>query len=148
MKHEFCPECGAVLVDPAEHSDAARRRFFAIIRDAFDNMPEHWRPIIASPEHLRKWVLCKIGHCDATVTNCGSKASALEVQALAKRLDTFAVVDIAGKVVTVATARSIRKRVCPKAMFMPITEKAYAYLNEMMGYDVERSEFAEQRRAA
>ncbi len=142
-KVETCPECGCFIADPAEHSDKARARFFAIIADAYGNMPERWRPLIASSEHLRKWVLCRIGHCDTTTTDCGSKAAAERVAVLAKQLDTFAVVEIRGALVTTMIARSIRKRVCPKAMFMPLTEKAYAYLNEMMGYDVERSEFRE-----
>jgi hypothetical protein len=142
-KHEFCPDCGSVLVDPAEHSDKARARFFAIIADAYLNMPAQWKPLIGSKEHLRKWVLCQVGHCDTTATDCGSKAAAERIAALIRHVDTFAVVTVNGAIVTTSIARSIRKRVCPKAMFMPITEKAYAYLNEMMGYDVERSEFRE-----
>lgn len=140
-KHEFCPDCGSVLVDPAEQSDAARRRFFAIIKDAYDNMPEHWRPLIASSEHLRKWALCKVGHCDVRVTECGSKAAAERVAALARMLDGFAVVEIRSSIVTVMVALSISRRACPKKMFMPLTERVYAYLNEMLGYDVEQSEF-------
>lgn len=142
-KPETCPECGCFLHDPAEHSDAARRRFFAIIRDAFENMPDRWRPLLPSSEHLRKFVLCQIGHCDTTVTDCGSRAAAERVAALAKHLDTFSVSTVNGALVTTSLARSMRKRVCPKKVFMPLTEKAYAYLNEMMGYDVEQSEFRE-----
>lgn len=108
-------------------------------------MPDHWRSLLPSSEHLRKWILCHIGFCDTTVTNAGSKSAAIEVAALARKLDTFAVVDVEGQIVKVMTARSMRKRVCPKATFMPLTEKAYAYLNEMTGYDVEASE---HRRAA
>lgn len=142
-KNEFCPECGAVLVDPAEHSDQARKRFFAIIRDAYGNMPDQWKPLIGSSEHLRKFVLCQVGHCDTTATDCGSHAAAERVAALIRHVDSFAVVTVTGSIVTTSVARSIRKRVCPKKAFMPLTEKAYAYLNEMMGYDVEHSEFRE-----
>lgn len=141
MKPESCPECGAILADPAEQSDAARRRFFAIMRDAHANMPDHWRTLLPSPEHLRKFILCRTGHCDSTATTCGNKKMAANVAALARKLDAFAVVDVVGSIVTVATARSMRKRACPKAVFMPLSEKAYAYLNEMLGYDVEQSEF-------
>lgn len=139
---ETCHECGAVLIDPADHSDQARKRFFAIIKDAYDNMPEQWRPLISSSEHLRKWVLCRIGHCDITTTDCGSKAAAERVAVLARHLDTFAVVEVRGAIVTTMIAKSLRKRVCPKKVFMPLTEKAYAYLNEMFGFDVEGSEAA------
>lgn len=140
-KHETCPECGCFLTDPAEHSDQARKRFFAIIADAYMNLPEHWKPLIASKEHLRKFVLCQVGHCDTTATDCGSHAAAERIAALVRNVDTFAVVTVAGRIVTTSIAKSIRKRVCPKATFMPLTEKAYAYLNEMTGYDVEQSEY-------
>jgi hypothetical protein len=143
MKHDHCPECGCVLADPAEQSDAARRRFFAIVKDAFDNMQDHWRELLPSSEHLRKWVLCKIGHCDTTVTDCGSNAAALRVAVLARQLDTFAVIEVRGSIVTTMIARSLRKRACPKKVFMPLSEKAYAYLTEMLGYDVEQSSFKE-----
>jgi hypothetical protein len=142
-KHESCPECGCVLADPAEQSDAARRRFFAIMADAYLNLPDRWKPLIASKEHLRKWVLCQVGHCDTTATDCGSRAAAERVAALVRHVDTFAVVEVRGSIVTTMVARSIRKRVCPKAMFLPLSEKAYAYLNEMTGYDVEQSEYRE-----
>lgn len=29
-----CPECGCLLDDPRDQSDALRRRFFAIVREA------------------------------------------------------------------------------------------------------------------
>jgi hypothetical protein len=147
-KVETCPECGCIIADPAEHSDAARRRFFAIIRDAFDNMPEHWKALLPSSEHLRKFVLCRIGHCDVVTTDCSTKAAAERVALLARQLDSFAVVDVRGALVTTMVAKSLRKRVCPKAVFMPLTALAYDYLRKMTGYDVEHSEFAEQRRAA
>lgn len=139
-KLEHCPHCGCELADPNDHSDAARRRFFAIIKDAHDNLPSLMQSLTPSPEHLRKLALIKAGHCETRVTDCGTKRAAIEVSALAKSLDDYAVTQIDGQVVTVWTARSIRKRVCPKAVFLPLTERVYAWLNEFLGYDVEASD--------
>jgi hypothetical protein len=140
-KHETCPECGCFLTDPAEHSDKARARFFAIMEDCYQNLPDHWRPLIASKEHLRKYVLCQVGHCDTVATDCGSEAAAERVAALAKNIDTFVVTKINGQILLTMTARSLRKRVCPKALFMPISQASYDYLRLTFGYDADQSEF-------
>lgn len=142
-KVETCPECGCFLHDPAEHSDKARRRFFAIMEDAYQNMPANWRPLILSKEHLRKYILCQVGHCDTIATDCDTPEAAERVAALAKHIDTFAVTEIRGQIVVTMTARSIRKRGCPKAVFMPIAQASYDYLRQTFGYDPDQSEYKE-----
>lgn len=138
-KHDHCPECGADLSDPNDHSDPARRRFFAIIRECFDSLPDHYRQFIGSPEHLRKFCLVQVGYCDTTVTDVGSRAAAERVTALARNLDSFAVVSVQGPCVIVAKARSMRKRMCPKKDFMALSEKVYDQLATMTGADVRQA---------
>jgi hypothetical protein len=135
-KRDHCPECGAVLSDPSDHSDPARRRYFAILRETFDSLPDHWRQICPSSEHLRAYCLVQVGHCDTTVTDCGSKAAAERVAALARGMDSFAVVKISGPCVVVAKARSQRKRVQPKREFLDCAELVYAELEKMVGTNV------------
>lgn len=135
-KRDHCPECGADLSDPNDHSDPARRRFFAIIKETFDSLPDHWKAVAPSSQHLRKWCLVQIGYCDTTVTDCGSRAAAERVCALARNLDTFAVVSVQGPCVIVAKARSLQKRVCPKKEFLAIAERVYDHLNGMTGAEV------------
>lgn len=130
-----CPECGAVLNDPADHSDAARRRYFAILRDAWHNLPDNWRPLCPTAEHLRKMLLVKVGYCEVTAIHCGNNRVALETAALAKRLDCFCVCDVRGAVLTVAVARSQRKRHQPKKAFMECAEAVYMELGKMLGVD-------------
>lgn len=142
-KVETCPECGCFIADPAEHSDKARARFFAIVADAYENMQAHWRPLVASKEHLRKFLLCQVGHCDTVATECGSAEAAGRVSLLAKHIDTFAVTEVHGTVLVTKTARSLRKRVCPKAVFMPIAQAVYDYLRLHFDYDADQSEFRE-----
>ncbi len=131
----FCPACGAVLDNAADHSDPARHRYFAILRDAWSNLPDHWRALCPTSEHLRKYALVKVGHCDTIVVNGGSKKAALEVAAMAKVLDTFAVTDVRGAVVVIYVARSQAKRMQPKKAFLECAEKVYAVLGEIIGTD-------------
>jgi hypothetical protein len=42
------------------------RRFFGVLRGMFSHWPEHAEFQPHSEEHLRKWVLCKAGHCETT----------------------------------------------------------------------------------
>lgn len=130
---EFCPSCGEILTDPDDHSDAARRRFFAIIKECFDTLPDHWKPLVQTSEHLRKLCLIEVGYCDTTATDCGSKAAAERVAGLVQGMDGFAIVKVEGPVVVVARARSMQKRVCPKAKFLPLAQAVYDHLSKMLG---------------
>jgi hypothetical protein len=130
-----CPECGTILDDPADHSDPARRRYFAILREAWMTLPDNWLALCPTSEHLRKYCLIKVGHCDTSIVNCGSSKAAVEVAAMAKRLDTYSVTTIRGAIVTVYIARSQRKRVQPKKQFMECSEKVYGVLAEILGTD-------------
>ena len=51
----------------AEHrSKASHDHFFAIINEAWKNLPEDMGDDFPSPEHLRKWALIKSGFCSET----------------------------------------------------------------------------------
>lgn len=138
-KERHCPSCGELLDDPRDHSDAARRRFFAIIREVWQTLPDHLAQQHVSAEHLRKAALIHAGWCDSKTIAAGSKTAALEVAALSKHLDRYAIANVSGSVVTVFTARSISKRACPKAQFMPLSEKVYTWLSQLVGSDVEKA---------
>jgi len=130
-----CPECGALLDDPKDHSDAMRRRFFAIVREAWSNLPDVERARFPNSEVLRKTALCRIGWAECKVVTCGSNKAAQEVALLASHLDRYAIVDITGTVVSVFTARSMSKRHCPKKTFLEVSEKALDWISTVLGTD-------------
>lgn len=77
MSH--CPDCGCLL--PAHQSNAPKgkarsfpqlQRHHVVARAAFDQWPErHPRFRPKSPDHLRYWAYCQIGHCEVVKTiNC------------------------------------------------------------------------------
>lgn len=133
-----CPDCGAIL-DDGNHSDPARRRFFAIVREVWQTLPDDLVQRYPSPEHLRKAALISVGWCDSTTVAAGSKTAAPEVAAMARRLDRYAVATITGTVVQVFTARSMSKRHCPKSAFIPISGQVYDWLSQLVGSDVEKA---------
>lgn len=130
-----CPDCGALLDDPKDQSDPLRRRFFALVREVWQNLPDQHRGLYPSSEVLRKTALCRIGWAECKVITCGSGKNAAEVAVLAKHLDRYAIVDVAGTVVTVFTARSMNKRHCPKKTFLEVSEKALDWLSALIGTD-------------
>lgn len=135
MTEQCCPECGAILDDPKDQSDPMRRRFFALVREVWLNLPDHHRERFPSSEILRKTALCRVGWAECKVVTCGSSKVAQEMALLARHLDRYAVVDIAGTVVTVFTARSMNKRSCPKKTFLDVSEKALDWLSQLIGTD-------------
>ena len=112
-----CPSCGEILDDPKDQSDPMRRRFFALVREVWLNLPDNLRKQFPSSEVLRKTALCRIGWAECKVVTCGNRKAAQEVAILAAHLDRYAVVDVSETVVTVFTARSMSKRQCPKKSF-------------------------------
>lgn len=138
-KPQHCPECGAILDDPRDHSDPARRRFFAIIREVWQTLPDDVAKHYASSEHLRKAALIHCGWCESITIAAGSKTAALEIAAKLPQLDRYAIARPQGSIVEIFTARSIAKRACPKAQFMPLSEKVYTWLSQLVGSDVEAS---------
>jgi len=130
-----CPSCGEILDDPKDQSDPMRRRFFALVREVWLNLPDNLRKQFPSSEVLRKTALCRIGWAECKVVTCGNRKAAQEVAILAAHLDRYAVVDVSETVVTVFTARSMSKRQCPKKSFLDVSEKALDWLSQLIGTD-------------
>lgn len=135
-KVSTCPECGCILDDPKEHSDPQRRRFFAIVREVWVNLPESLSQQYPDSEVLRKTALCRTGWCDVQTVVAGNKAAALEFAAVIRRIDRYAIVDVQGTVVMVFTARSMQKRQCPKKQFGEVSGKVLDWLSNLIGSDV------------
>ena len=66
-QHNHCPGCGLDLTEkPSKvrqpRSVPQHRRYFALIRAAFNHWPERHELKPQSEEHLRKWLQAKAGH--------------------------------------------------------------------------------------
>ena len=57
-----CPHCGCDINKPADRSTQQLRRYFKLIRSAFDAWPEAHEFHPRSADELRKWLQAKAGH--------------------------------------------------------------------------------------
>ena len=136
-----CPDCGSVFGGDVYSADPARRRYFAIIRESWQNLPDHLTQAFPSSEHLRKWCLVKAGWCEVQLITV--KTGSKEIAAAMRKLNSFAVVSIHGDidcdVIRIAVAKSQTRRAQPKKQFMECAQKVYDILSEILGTDVEQA---------
>jgi hypothetical protein len=118
-----------------EVSSRSRGHYFAVLHEAFDNLPDHLRAVHGSVEHLRKFALCMTGFHNSQSIVCESQAQAQRVAAMARGLDTYAVVIVEGVTVTILTAKSQRANVMGKAEFQRSKDETLAYVAGMIGVD-------------
>jgi hypothetical protein len=120
----------------AEHRSAkSHDHFFAIINEAWKNLPEDLADDFPSSEHLRKWALIKAGFCTEAKIVCANNDTALTLVSEVKAMDKFALIAIDGKLVTIWRAASQRKDAMGKAEFQEAKERALHIISELIGTD-------------
>lgn len=138
-KSVHCPECGCDISADYMSADAARRRFFAILRDVHANLRDEHRERWPNAEILRKHALIAVGHCDALTIACGSNTAAPNVANAFRLKDQYCVASIRGSVVTVFSARSMARRALPKKDFMRVADQVFAWLHAQTGINPTQS---------
>ena len=121
----------------AEHrSKASHDHFFAIINEAWKNLPEDMADDFPSPEHLRKWSLIKAGFCSETRIACANNNEAMTLATKAKAMDKYSIVAIDGKAVTIWTADSQRRDAMGRQAFQEAKERALHIISNLLGTDI------------
>lgn len=119
-------------------SDKSHRHYFAVIREAWKNLPEDLSAQHPSPEHLRKWSLIKLGYSIKRNIVCETTEQRDAIAAMAGQLDENAVVLTQGLVVTVFTAKT-QKTTGPGAMnrddFQKSKQDVIDYVASLIGVD-------------
>lgn len=120
----------------AEHrSKSSHDHFFAVINEAWKNLPEDMADDFPSPEHLRKWALIKAGFCSETRIVCANNSEAMTLATKAKAMDKYSVVAIDGKAVTIWTADSQRRDAMGRQQFQEAKERALHIISNLLGID-------------
>jgi hypothetical protein len=121
-------------VDPEEErSLQSHQHYFAIVNEAWRNLPEGVAERFPTQEHLRKWALIKAGYFDNRSVVCASKAEASRVAAFVRPLDEYAVVVVSEAVVTIYTAKSQSTRAMGKESFQASKNAVQGVLAELVG---------------
>lgn len=118
-----------------ERSAASHNHYFALLKKAWENLPEAIAADFPSVEHARKRALIMTGHRHERQFVASSKAEALRLAAFLRPASEYAVVVADGAVVTEMTAKSQSMRAMGKADFQRSKDDVLAYLAKLGGYD-------------
>jgi len=143
MKSEIhCHECGAIIDNDLLSADPQRRRFFAMLRDVWNNLPDDARMRFPSSETLRKHGLIAAGWCNVTTVVAGSKTVAPGVAAAFQAFDAYCIVKISGDVLTIYRAKSMGRRFLPRKEFHAVVTKFWDWVYQTTGIEADKSEAA------
>lgn len=134
-----CPECGCELGGDYMSADPMRRRFFAALRDCWQNLPDDARERWPNAEVMRKHALIAIGYCDVITLAVGSKAAAPQIAAAFRLKDHYCIASVKADVVMVYTARSMARRVLLKKEFREVADKVFHFIHNETGIDPAQS---------
>jgi hypothetical protein len=116
-----------------DRSRASHGHYFAMINEAWANLPEALIDQYPNPEALRKKALIKAGYRDERSIVAASKAEAQRVAAFVRPMDDTAVVVVHEAVVLVLTAKSQSLRAMGKADFQASKDAVLAVLADLIG---------------
>lgn len=80
--------------------------FFASVHEVWKNLPEDIATDFPSPEHLRKWALCKTGWSIMKNFVCETPDHAKQLALFARSIDEYAVIEVRGNIVRIHEAKS------------------------------------------
>jgi hypothetical protein len=121
------------LTEHVERSQASHNHYFAAIAEAWANLPEREAERFATDVHLRKYALIKCGYANQQDFVAQSKAEAVRLAAAISSIDEYAVVTIAGNVVTRWTAKSQSMPAMGKKDFQASKQAVLDYVAGLVG---------------
>ena len=116
-------------------SPESHRHYFAALHQAWSNLPELYADRWPSPEHLRKWALVQSGYREETTFLASSKAEAMRLAAFMRSLDEYAVVNVDGRVVTHATAKSQSMKAMSRTEFNQSKQAVLDIVAKLIGVE-------------
>lgn len=137
-----CPHCGAVLTKARSLPD--HRRFFGVIRAAFEQWPERHEFQPDNEEHLRAWLLCKAGYRDNVHIPVPSdvpavaKLAALAAESAIKAAHSYAFVRPGRDGLIVFSAKSLAFDTLSQKEFGPIRQAVEDVITAETGLDCEQ----------
>lgn len=115
-----------------ERSAASHAHYFAVVDDAWENLPEHLALRYPSSKHLRKWALVKAGYCTEKVLVCASPEEARRIGAFIRPMSGFAVIVVKESIVTVYEAQSQSERAMGKKAFQESKQRVLDIVADLL----------------
>lgn len=121
------------LVVHEERSSASHRHFFAVVNEAWLNLPDDLALEFPSSEHLRKWSLVQAGFAHERSIACASKQEARKIAAFIRPMDEYAVIAVRDSTIKVFTALSQSVRAMGKKDFQASKDAVLEVLANLIG---------------
>jgi Tfp pilus assembly protein PilZ len=93
-----------------DRSEKSHDHFFALVHDAWLNLPEQYAIEFPNDTALRKFALIKTGYCKTHKMVTINNAEAIKQAAFMQSLEEYSICEVTGNVVTVWTADSQKYR--------------------------------------
>lgn len=133
--------CNATFVDEEmytvdireERSGPSHRHLFAVVKEAWMNLPDELALEFATPEHLRKRALIETGHYDERRFACTDAVAARNLVRFLKPIDEYAVYAISENVVIERRPKSIATKAMNKKAFQQAKDDVITYCEKLIG---------------
>jgi hypothetical protein len=123
------------LIVHEERSHASHSHYFAAVSEAWRNLPDQLQMRWPSSEHLRRWALCRAGYASERNIIARNHKEAMEIGAIVRGIDDYAIIKVSGDVVTVWTARSQSRKAMNKKEFKKSKDAVLRIVSELIGVD-------------
>lgn len=121
-EHSFTAGHAYRMIVEEERSAASHRQYFAAVREAWMNLPEHMQLAFPSSDHLRKFALIKTGFCKVRKVASGRHIA----------IDGYAIVCKEDGITSVYEARSQNFRSMTRSEFQASKTAVLDYLANLI----------------
>lgn len=118
-------------------SKKSHDHFFAVIEEAWKNLPERHAARFPTDEHFRKYLLIQNGFCTSTELACGTPDQAVKFAKHLRTKDAYSMILVRGTVVMEFVAESQSQHAMGKARFQDSKQKCLEGAAAMIGVSVE-----------
>jgi hypothetical protein len=119
-----------------EKTENFRRAYFAMVREAWRNLPERIADRFPDHGRLRKWALIKAGYANEQDLVCESVADALRFTNYLTKVQPHSVVTCKANVIKIWTAKSQRRGAMNPEEFKDSANAVLDLLSEIIGIKV------------
>lgn len=132
-----CPTCGRPRDKAKPRSIEQHRRYFCLLKAAFDNWPESHEHQFASVEELRKYLQMKAGHREVgasiPLTGVRKESAKLLAEAAIRAAGSYAIPVIHGDTLVVFRPKSVAFEKLDHKAACALFDEVSAYIEEAIG---------------
>ncbi len=125
-----------------DRSPKSHAHYFAVIAEAWQNLPENLADDYPNPETLRKRALIRTGFCSMTEVLCASNAEATKAAAAFSAADPYCLCEIADRALRIWRADSQSVKAMGAKRFAESKEKVFHWISNLIGADIAKDRAA------